>query len=273
MKKITVNPLTPPVFLITVFLGVWRGYLLALLTALFHEAGHLIACSGERVEIIKIRLEPFGISFLLKEEFFKSPGVEIRVALAGPLMNFFIAFIFLFFGEKGEFIVISNLFMGFFNLIPCLPLDGGRILKACFCEKYGYLRGYKFTLFISRIISAFIVIFGVYLIIKTGFNFSLVLIGSFLFFGLLTGKNHSMKYLLKELYGYKEKEKNLKKMKICHIALSGECEVIKILDTLTLSSYHIFSYVKDGKIKKTYTEGELFDALLKYGGRVKISQL
>lgn len=273
MKKIRISPLAPPTLLITFLLGVHKPYLLAFFTALFHELGHLIACSGEGVNIVCVKLEPFGISFVLKEEFFKSPGAEIKIALAGPLVNFLLAFIFLFFGEKGTFFVTSNLFMGFFNLLPCLPLDGGRVLKALLCDSCGYLSGYKKALLVSRIISMLLVLLGVYLLFETGFNFSLIIIGAFLFFSLFGGKNHSMKYLLKEIYEYKEKERRLEKMKIRHIAVSKDFEVRKILDSLTLSGYHIFTVIEGGRVIKSFTEGELFEALIKKGTRLKISEI
>ncbi len=273
LKKIKVSPLVFPTFLITLFLGVCKPYLLAFFTAVFHEGGHLFACSGERVEIRLIRLEPFGISFVLKEEFFKNANSEIKVSFAGPFVNFILSLIFLFFGKKGEFLVLSNLFMGLFNLIPCLPLDGGRVLKAVLCEKYGYLRGYKTTLFISRIISVLLVVLGVYLVVETHFNFSLIIIGGFLFFSLFGEKNHSTKYILKEMSEYKEKHRRSEKMAVKHVVISKDLPVRKILDTLSFSGYHIFTVIEEGKISKTFTEGELFEALIKYGGRVRVSEI
>ncbi len=273
LKKIKISPLFLPTFFITFFLGVYKSYLLAFFTALFHEGGHLFACSEEGVEIMYVRLEPFGISFVLKEEFFKSADSEIKVSFFGPLANFLLVLFFLFFGEKGRFLLFSNLFMGLFNLIPCLPLDGGRILKAVLCEKYGYLRGYKTALFISRIISVLLVISGLYLVIETGFNFSLIIIGGFLFFSLFGEKNHSTKYILKEMSEYKEKHRRSEQMKVKQVAVSKDLPVRKILDTLSFSGYHIFTVVEDGKILKTFTEGELFEALIKQGGNVRIYEI
>ncbi len=273
MKNIRISPLVLPTFLITLFLGVHKPYLLAFFTALFHETGHLLACSREKVSIRFIRLEPFGISFMLKEDFFKSTGAEIKVSLAGPFINFLVGGFFLFFKDKGMFLAVSNFFMGVFNLIPCLPLDGGRVLKSVLCEKYGYLRGYKITLFISRIISFFLVGLGLYLVIKTGFNFSLIIIGGFLFFSLFKEKNYSTKYILKEMSEYKEKHRRLEKMAVKQVVISKDLPVLRILDSLSFSGYHIFTVIENGKIEKTFTEGELFEALLKHGGRIKISEI
>ncbi len=69
-----------------------------------------------------------------------------KVGVAGPLSNFFIAFLFamaLRFLELGGFtqvafswIVYVNIFLGLFNLIPIPPLDGSKILSV-FLPSYG----------------------------------------------------------------------------------------------------------------------------------------
>jgi Zn-dependent protease len=54
---------------------------------------------------------------------------EIIVALAGPLSNFLLAFIFSrFSGSIAYFIATLSLYLGIFNLVPIPPLDGSRVL-------------------------------------------------------------------------------------------------------------------------------------------------
>lgn len=101
---------------------------------------------------------------------------EAFVAGAGPLSNFLIAFIFgllIRFGVFGEamvsvftLIVITNIALGIFNLIPIPPLDGSKILFAFlpyhysrvrfFLEQYGFILVLIFVLFLWNILEPLI---------------------------------------------------------------------------------------------------------------------
>jgi CBS domain-containing protein len=78
-----------------------------------------------------------------------APRAELRIAAAGPAMSLFIALLagtasLLFQEQSGmralcEYLSLSNLLLGLFNLLPGLPLDGGRILKAWLWSRHGNL--------------------------------------------------------------------------------------------------------------------------------------
>jgi Zn-dependent protease len=78
----------------------------------------------------------------------------LKVSLAGPLANFFIAVIFallirfLSFPSQLigllEIIIIYNLLWGFFNLVPIPPLDGSQILFSFLPEKYGDIKNFLY---------------------------------------------------------------------------------------------------------------------------------
>lgn len=79
---------------------------------------------------------------------------EVLIALAGPASNFLIALIFglairfvtpaIFGGapflEVASLIVLINIVLAIFNLIPLPPLDGSKLLFALFPNQYGRLR-------------------------------------------------------------------------------------------------------------------------------------
>ena len=127
--------------------------LLFFLSILLHELGHAVVAIRNGIPITGIDLWMFGGVAKLERDT-DSPGVEFRVAVAGPLVTLAIAVIC--FGaavaisgmsaaeDASSFQVANfseatavlghlasiNIFVLLFNLIPGFPLDGGRIARA-----------------------------------------------------------------------------------------------------------------------------------------------
>jgi Zn-dependent protease/CBS domain-containing protein len=116
---------------------------------LLHELGHAVQARRDGMDIDGITLWLFGGVARFKG-MFPSPGAEFRIAVAGPLVSLVLA---------GAFVGIAlapglpehvnavcawlgfiNLALLAFNLLPALPLDGGRMLRAGLWRWKGDLR-------------------------------------------------------------------------------------------------------------------------------------
>lgn len=119
---------------------------------LAHELSHSLVAKNNRLNIRGITLFIFGGVAHMEEEP-PTPGVEFKMAAAGPLMSFFLSLFFFGFTQAcynlgfpktvvsiTNYLFILNLFVGIFNLIPGFPLDGGRILRAALWQYYKNLR-------------------------------------------------------------------------------------------------------------------------------------
>jgi Zn-dependent protease/predicted transcriptional regulator len=106
---------------------------------LLHELGHALVARRQGMQIEGITLWLFGgVARILGE--FPGPGVEFRVAVAGPAVTFAICAVFLLAGWLAPlpsavdgvvtWLGAANALLLAFNLIPAYPLDGGRILHA-----------------------------------------------------------------------------------------------------------------------------------------------
>jgi Zn-dependent protease len=121
--------------------------LLLFASVLLHELGHAWQARREGVEIDAITLWVFGGVAQIKGRF-PGAGAEFRVAVAGPLVSVALGVVFVLIALAdlpsavdgvGAWLGYANLSLAVFNLIPALPLDGGRVLHAALWRASGDL--------------------------------------------------------------------------------------------------------------------------------------
>lgn len=130
----------------------WMGGIGALglfASVILHELGHAVMARRDGLRIQGITLFIFGgVAELLDEP--PNPKVELRVAVAGPMVSAALGVVCLSAGRlvPGPVPVVAvlsylgmiNLFLVGFNVIPALPLDGGRVLRALLWQWKGNVR-------------------------------------------------------------------------------------------------------------------------------------
>lgn len=109
---------------------------------LLHELGHALVAKRFDVQTRDITLYPFGgIASIVSQP---PPRAELVIALAGPLVNLCIAGVLYPFITLPDLntekipsplpiptrIFLTNVALAVFNLLPALPMDGGRVLRA-----------------------------------------------------------------------------------------------------------------------------------------------
>lgn len=158
--------------------------LIALVCVALHELGHIAALCFFDNQPDEIVFGIFGIR-IQQNKYILSDFRQTVVVFCGPLVNIVLFFAFLLanlFFEKQIFLIISatNLVMGIFNLLPIIPLDGGRILF--------YLLGLFLTdktvrrimRVICSVMLVVLILAGLFIFFETGLNISLIATSAYL---------------------------------------------------------------------------------------------
>jgi Zn-dependent protease len=120
--------------------GVAAAFVILLyVSVLLHELSHSVVARAFKLPVRRIVLYPLG-GFSVIDPEPPTPGQEFLVSIAGPAMSVVLAGIGYGFDRlvhSGgvvhavlDLVVFSNLLVAIFNMLPGLPLDGGRVLRA-----------------------------------------------------------------------------------------------------------------------------------------------
>lgn len=149
-----------PVFVLLMLLSVATGQFVELITlfviVFIHELGHAAAAALLGIQVKSIQMLPFGGVAVIEDKGDLTAGKEILISLAGPFQNVVMigiaaGMIHLGWWNEGflHYFIQANAMIAMFNLLPILPLDGGKIVQAL----VSWLLPYHKTLIITYRIS------------------------------------------------------------------------------------------------------------------------
>ncbi len=133
-------------FILVISLYLFVVWVLLFVCVLIHELMHSITSKRNGIKVRKIVLYPFGGGSII--DFTNvSPDIEFRISIVGPIASLLLAAIFGIaniytppgiIGTTIQTLFILNVFLGVFNLLPWLPLDGGRALRSYLQRKMSF---------------------------------------------------------------------------------------------------------------------------------------
>ncbi len=268
--------------LMLIFFGLTNVLLQALImftVVLAHEMSHIFMARHYKTDINEVTLFPFG--GVAKLDFLEVDSYqEIRIAMAGPLTNFFLASIAVaaqYYWSSDywlPFFIRLNLVMGLFNLLPVLPLDGGRIFRAWHAKKVGIFNATRKAAAQGKTVAVLLVVVSVSGLYLRLWDLNAVTMAAFLFYCAgeqdKTASFHFLRYLLrkKEIVS-KDKILNLKTL------YTREDTVIKdILPHIIPNNYHLFYiFNHNGQMIKQISEEQLIDAYFRDGDKLPIGKV
>jgi Zn-dependent protease/CBS domain-containing protein len=170
------------------------GFVLALFgCVVLHELGHALVAQRFGVQTADITLLPIG-GLARLQRIPEKPGQELAIALAGPAVNVAIVGVLLVAGvalpadvNNPQHLVVArfwpklllvNLFLALFNMLPAFPMDGGRVLRAILAMWMEYAKATRLAASVGQLMAIGFGLLG----LSVG-NPILLLIAMFVWFG------------------------------------------------------------------------------------------
>lgn len=137
---------------------------------LLHELGHAVAARAYGIEVERITLWFLG-GVAQMPEIPRQKGGEAVMAIAGPIVSavlagaFWVAAPLVSSESLGlrfvlQYLSMLNLVLAVFNLLPALPLDGGRVLRSLLAIPMGFHRATRAAGGVSKVIAVLLGLFG-----------------------------------------------------------------------------------------------------------------
>ncbi|MDZ7704837.1 MAG: M50 family metallopeptidase [Trueperaceae bacterium] len=154
------------------------------ISVVIHELGHAVTAKRYGVETKAITLWFLG-GLAQFDEMPRQRGAEAIVAIAGPITSFILAGLFYLLWSATSapavvfvfsYLTVTNAALAIFNMLPALPLDGGRVLRSLLALRLNYLRATQISSNVSQILAVLLGVFGL-----LNFNIFLMAIAFFIY--------------------------------------------------------------------------------------------
>lgn len=172
--RVRIRILSPIVFLLMIAFSGISSVIAPLAALSVHELGHILCAVLLRARIDEIELMPFGAAMRLYELWQIAPGKLMLIALSGPFSNLlacsFLSLFLFFFPSCAPAItpfLYSGLLIAMINLLPALPLDGGRFLSALLALRMKRSRAVRIGILFGRILGILLIASSVYAFFMT----------------------------------------------------------------------------------------------------------
>ncbi len=277
-----------PAFLVVLgiyaVLGLGAQAILVFTLVMGHELVHLLAAKAYGFKVTGLEIFPLGGVAYCDGLFEGRKVEESLMALAGPLFNVVLLFLAeglrwqgFWNGSFSEDFVRYNFWLAAFNLIPVLPLDGGRVVRALFSGVFGFVRVTKGLAWAGRWLGIALIVFALTTWLKNGLQegtlFLIILAG---FFWLAGGKEIASARVtfLRQLTQKKEELMRKGLMPSHWLTVHRETPVIRIVEELTADRYTFIALTDDlDGLGQTFSETQVLDGMMREGISYPVGKL
>ena len=252
-------------------------FILALFACvLLHELGHALTAKRFGIRTRDITLLPIGGVARL-ERMPDDPRQELWVALAGPAVNVVIAALLylllastgaltvgnltLASGSFGERLMLLNVLLVVFNMIPAFPMDGGRVLRALLALRMDYTRATRMAAGLGQGIAFLFGLLGLF------GNPFLIFIALFVWIG--AAQESALTQMKSALGGIPLADATITEFR----TLSPQDPLARAVEYLLTGTQQDFPVVEGARVVGILTRADLLTALARHGEQSPVADV
>ncbi len=275
--RIGMDPLLLAVLIPAALFGYFWAMVAGLIAVVFHEMCHICAARAFGIQTVRVALTPFGGLAAMGSA--PTPKAAFCIALAGPLANLMMAQILLLMYRAYaspilQMLIVANLAVGLFNLLPAYPLDGGRMLHVLLTPILGMERARRFCCSLGMLLGGGILVYAVWSAYTLHvINISFFLVGALLL--VLSDKQRRTDvYTALKQSQRKRRRMRARPIEARQMAASEQAPAMELLRTLKQGQY-MTAYVLDEamKVRGILDETQILDGIVRFGSTCTLEKI
>lgn len=279
MRRLRLSPWLIAACALALALGRALEFTGALLCIFAHECAHALAARLIGFTVQEIRLSPAGASLRLFPQVQESAVCEIVVSAAGPAASFALGL--LFFAAHRAFalpwlrmLAVYNVFFGAFNLLPALPMDGGRVLRAALGLFLTHAQATRVCAALGVVCGAALTVLAFLGAGEYGLNVTLLLCGVLIASQALAARRQAVGAGAFASYKKCDAVRGGGSLLVREIAVGADKKLADVARDLKGDAFYRIG-VYDENMKKLCTsdEARLAEAIARYGAQERASSL
>ena len=238
---------------------------------MLHELSHALMARALKIQVVELELMPFGGAMRLENAWGLRPMQMTLVALSGPVMNAVLLIGCVVAIRAGVYwpnllppFARANAMLLMFNLLPALPLDGGRVLCGLLGRRLNQARAARIGVIMGRVLAGLILGLAVLGFVELGrVNLSLVACAVFL---LVSGGRERIAAVSGSLLSLIDRQNELSDegaLPVRWLAASVDTSLRQTIAQMSPRALHrVAVYDADLKLKGVVEEEQLLGAAL-----------